>query len=352
MFLVLMTLVPLLMAIYIVKRLILPCDISLRLKMILTVFTLLFSQAAGINFVLYGTSFRTELVMILTSFCFCFIFMLFICCLLANLIGWIFGLFFPVFWIVFTAFGVCLLSMWLGTKQPSIHRLNFHAGLAQPVKIVQLTDLHIGSYFTKEWLAKVIDKVNALHPDIVFITGDIIDGSPHLLEPQLQPLTKINAPVYMVYGNHEYYYNLKQWVPVFERLGLHILENESVEANGLVIGGVGMPKADAFDFEKPDLDKTFKNTDENKVRILLSHYPEVFEDAIKYNVFLQLSGHTHGGQLFFPFNLMTKYSNKGYLKGLYQKDGKWLYVSTGTGLWGGLPMRLGTLPEIVEIILE
>ena len=352
MFLILMTMIPLLMAIYVAKRLILPCNLSLGWKLGLTGILLLFSQASGMTFLLFGTTFRTEKIMIISGFCFCLIFMLFICCLLANLTAFLTGLFMPIWSIWFAAFALAVLSLWLATKQPMIYHLKLNAGLENKVKIVQLSDLHIGSAFNGKWLSKVVEKVNALNPDIVVITGDLIDGNPIHLESELQPLKDIKAPIYMVYGNHEYYYGLARWIPVFERLGLHILENKVVLINDIALGGVGMPKADAFGFKSPDLKETFKNIQGEKVRILLSHYPQVFDEAVKNDVFLQLSGHTHGGQLFFPFTLLTKRANKGYVKGMYEKDGKRLYVSSGTGLWGGLPMRLGTLPEIVEITLE
>ena len=178
--------------------------------------------------------------MLISGFCFCLVFMLFICCVLASLTAFITGLFIPIWGIAFTAFWLAVLSLWLATKQPMIYHLKFNAGLGEKVKIVQLSDLHIGSAFNGKWLSKVVEKVNALNPDIVVITGDLIDGNPVYLESELQPLKDIKAPVFMVYGNHEYYYNLAQWIPVFEKLNLHILENEAVLINGIALGGVGM----------------------------------------------------------------------------------------------------------------
>ncbi len=348
------TLLTLLMAIYVIKRTILPLPVSVNWKMLFAGTILLSSQSAGIGFFLSSVfpSFRTETVMIVFGFLFSFIFILFICCLFVNVLAFLTGIFISVAWLVFAAFWLSVLSVWLATKQPSIHKMSWELGLREPVKIVQISDLHIGSGFTKEWLRRVVKKVNKRAPDMVVITGDLIDGRVQELSAQLEPLKDINAPIYMVYGNHEYYYGLKEWIPEFQKLGIQILENESVSVKGIILGGVGMPKAAAFGFKAPDIAETFKNMSPDKPRILLAHYPEVFNQAAANKVVLQLSGHTHGGQLFFPFNLPVRWANQGYVKGKYRQNESLLYVTTGTGLWGGLPMRLGTLPEIVEVILK
>lgn len=272
------------------------------------------------------------------------VFLLFLTIL--ALIGALFGLFFAPVWLFVAAGALVALSTFLGTRAPAIRRLKLKAGLDKPVKIVQLSDLHIGSGFGKRWLSDVVQKTNALAPDVVLITGDLIDGVPESLMDELMPLSQIKAPAYFVWGNHEYYYGLNKWRQAFEKLGLKLLENNAVLFLGLAIGGVGVPYADAVGAPAPDLAQTFARVPVTARRLLLSHYPEVFDKAIHHNVFLQLSGHTHGGQFFFPLSWPTKRANAGYLKGLYRKGNQFLYVSQGTGLWGGLPVRLGTYPEI------
>lgn len=348
-----LTVLTVLMAVFVIKFAILPLNISKGWKMFLSFLMLLFSQKMGIVFFLssFFPSLNSEPAMIILGFFFAFILFMFICTVVLCLLG-LFGIFLPIYSVFISAFILSAVGVFFAVQVPTVQQIKINANLNTPFKIVQLTDLHIGSGFTGSWLQKVVDKTNALKPDIVVITGDLIDGSPDVLDKELQPLKQLNAPVYYVYGNHEYYYGLKRWQKEFSALGLTLLENNSVDLGNIVIGGVGMPKAEHFGYPNPNLTKTFENTHPNKVRILLSHYPEMFDEAIKHNVLLQLSGHTHGGQLFWPFNLITKKANKGYLKGMYRKDKHYLYVSHGTGVWGGLALRLGTRAEITEFILE
>ena len=353
MFFFVLTIITALMAVFVIRFAVLPLKISKVWKMFLSFFMLIFSQKISIVF-LFSPScpvLNSEIAMIILGFLFAFIFFMFICTMILCFLG-MFGVFLPIYSVFISAFVLSCVGVFLGVKVPNVHRIKINAGLEKPFKIVQLTDLHIGSGFTGKWLQKVVDKTNALRPDVVVITGDLIDGSPSVLDKQLQPLKQLKAPLYYVFGNHEYYYGVERWRKEFEALGLNLLENSSIDLGNIVIGGVGIPKADRFNAKNPDLERTFKRADANKIRILLSHYPEVFEKATEHNVLLQMSGHTHGGQLFWPFNLMTKNANKGYLKGMYVKNGRYLYVSHGTGIWGGLPIRLGTHPEITEFILE
>ncbi|MBE6449567.1 MAG: metallophosphoesterase [Alphaproteobacteria bacterium] len=348
-----LTLITILMAIFIIKFSVLPLNISLKWKMFFSAIILLFSQKTGLVFFLspFFPQLNSEPAMFILGFFFAFILFMFLCTLFVCILAF-FSVFLPLYSVFITAFILSFIGVFMAVKVPSVHQITINAGLVEPFKIVQLTDLHIGSGFSGKWLEKVVQKTNALKPDVVVITGDLIDGSPDVLMNDLLPLKKLKAPVYYVLGNHEYYYGAGRWKKTFESLGLKLLENTSVDLGHFVVGGVGMPNASAFDETPPDLEKTFENSDLSKKRILLSHYPELFDEAIRQHVFLQLSGHTHGGQLFWPFNLMTKKSNKGYLKGLYQKGEHYLYVSHGTGVWGGLPLRLGTCPEITEIILK
>ena len=353
MFFFALTIMTILMAIFVITFAVLPLKISNTWKMVLSFLMLLFSQKTSIVFLLssFFPSLNSECMMIILGFFFAFVLFMFIWTVVLCLLG-IIGVFLPVCSVFVSAFILSAVGVFLAVRVPNAHQIKINAGLEKPFKIVQLTDLHIGSGFTGKWLQKVVDKTNALNPDVVVITGDLIDGNPTVLDKQLQPLKQLKAPVYYVWGNHEYYYGLERWQKEFASLGLNLLENSSVNLGDVIIGGVGMPNADRFGAKNPNLDQTFENANLDTTRILLSHYPEVFDEALKYNVLLQLSGHTHGGQLFWPFNLMTKRANKGYLKGLYIKDGHYLYVSHGTGVWGGLAVRLGTKPEITEIILE
>ena len=227
----------------------------------------------------------------------------------------------------------------------------------QPLKIAQLTDLHIGQGFNQKWLKQVVDKTNALHPDVIVITGDSIDNTVDQLLAQMEPLGQLKAPlgVYMVFGNHEYYYGPDAWEEAFEKMGISVLHQKHVllrsGAQTVALGGGTWGARYHPKRQDARLREIFDGVQLGVPRILLAHYPAVFPAAAQQDVLLQLSGHTHGGMTF-PINLITKAFNSGYLRGLYQEDGRFLYVSDGTGLWGGLPARIGTQNEITLITVK
>lgn len=259
--------------------------------------------------------------------------------------------------IFFLCVGLSIFSVWNAAQLPYIKKITIETPLWQskmPLKIVQLTDLHIGQGFDGVWLQKVIDKTNKLNPDLILITGDLIDNSPKELGEEMKRLLSLKAKggVYIVFGNHEAYHQENLWREFFKEIGLTVLQNENISltVNGqkIVLGGIDFganyreKEADKF------LQKTFNGADEMALRLLLAHHPHVFKKASQYNVFLQLSGHTHGGMIF-PVNLIVKLSNKGFLRGLYKNKESFLYVSDGTGLWGGFPARFGSFNEITLI---
>ena len=220
--------------------------------------------------------------------------------------------------------------------------------------IVQLSDLHIGPLLKRDWLQDVVRKVNALTPDSVVLTGDMIDGGPKTLKRDVQPLAKIVARhgVYGVTGNHEYYYGVHAWSSIFKKLGVDMLYNEhrviSVGEADLVIAGVPDPRAERFGDIPPDLEKALKDAP-NTTCILLAHQPSVAAD--NQNVDIQFSGHTHGGIMFFLKHIVASFNN-GFVQGLYKLDDKKLYVSPGTGIWNGFSCRIGVSSEITHIILH
>lgn len=221
--------------------------------------------------------------------------------------------------------------------------------------IVQLTDIHIGPFLKGAWLREVVARTNALSPDLVAVTGDMIDGSPVELKDEVAPLGNLQAKygVYGITGNHEYYFRIEKWLPVFAKLGITMLENEhrvlSIAGGAeLVIAGVPDQAALHYGGAGPNITTALAGAPDT-VRILMAHRPNGITG--RTNADLQLSGHTHGGHLFFLKWLISTF-NGGLVGGWYAVDGMKLYVSPGTGLWAGFSCRLGVPSEITHIILR
>lgn len=241
-------------------------------------------------------------------------------------------------------------------KAVSIHLQRFPSAL-DGTKLVQISDLHLGITVGREWLAEVVHRVNQLEPDIIAITGDLVDGFIHQIEDEIAPLADLKAKhgVFFVTGNHEYYFGAEDWIPAIEKLGIRVLRNESVligEAEAsFYLAGVDDYRARGFaPGHGQDMEKALNGRDLEKAVVLLAHQPLAFSQASELKVDLTLSGHTHGGQIW-PFSYIVGLQ-QGYLKGHYNgENGSQLYVNSGTYLWGP-PMRLGTRAEITQVELK
>jgi len=223
--------------------------------------------------------------------------------------------------------------------------------------IAQISDLHVGPTIREREVQRVVEQVNALKPDLVAITGDLVDGSVEQLRFATEHLGKLQSRFgsYFVTGNHEYYSGADDWRKELARLGVKVLSNERVTVGGDVsfdLAGVedwsGLATAGAG--EGSSLPAALAGRDPERSLVLLAHQPrrDFVAEAAKAGVELQLSGHTHGGQLV-PFNLIVG-ALFPYLAGLYQHDGMSVFVSRGTGYWGP-PLRLGYPPEIAKLVL-
>jgi hypothetical protein len=247
---------------------------------------------------------------------------------------------------------------WQSVKIPELHNMEIAIPqLPQDLDgytLVQLTDLHVGPLLKKDWLQQVVNKANAVHADAIVITGDLIDGFPHQTQNEVTPLADLRAAdgIFGVTGNHEYYYNAEGWTAVFRSLGIDMLHNEHhILRPGLILGGVPDPTEKRMGGAAPSVVQTFAQAD-NGIRILLSHQPHASEEIPAQGISLQLSGHTHGGLMFFLAPLIGAF-NQGYVCGLYQTAaGGSLYVSPGTGLWSGFSCRVGVPSEITRIKLR
>lgn len=226
--------------------------------------------------------------------------------------------------------------------------------------VAQLSDVHASKTFPGNWLAGVVDAVNAARPDLIVITGDLFDGTPRQRFDDLRPLRRLRAPlgVYACPGTHEYYSGLTAWRPRFSSLGILLLENDHVllRRNGaeLILAGLSDDVAERFDLPRPDIRQALGSTEASLPLILMAHRPHLVEQLKQLSrpgAALQLSGHTHGGQVF-GLDLLVRRVNKGYLRGLYEIGPVRLYISTGTALWSGFPLRLGVPSEIPLITLR
>lgn len=219
-------------------------------------------------------------------------------------------------------------------------------------RIVQLTDVHVGPTIGKRFIEDIVARVNALSPDVVAITGDLVDGSVEELAEHVAPLGKIVAKhgVYFVTGNHEYYSGADAWIAHLGSLGIRVLRNERVRiggAAGFDLVGIDDHTAKGAGHGS-DLPKALAGREPERACVLLAHQPRGIHLADELGVDLQISGHTHGGQLF-PWNFVVRLQQP-FVAGLHRLDRAQIYVSKGTGYWGP-PMRVGAPAEITEIEL-
>lgn len=222
--------------------------------------------------------------------------------------------------------------------------------------IVQISDIHVGPTIRQRYAEGIVEAVNRLKPDLVAITGDLVDGSVAELASQVAPVTRLASKhgSYFVTGNHEYYSGVTAWVAEIERLGIKVLHNQHVviERDGaqLVLAGVPDYSAGHFDAaHRSDPSAAMAGAPADAaVKILLAHQPRSAAAAEQAGFDLQLSGHTHGGQ-FLPWNFLVRLQQP-FTAGLHRLGRLRVYVSRGTGYWGP-PKRFGAPSEITEVRL-
>jgi predicted MPP superfamily phosphohydrolase len=225
------------------------------------------------------------------------------------------------------------------------------------LRVVQLSDLHASRLLQGPWQRAVVDKTNALDPDLILITGDIVDGTPAHRAADVAPLRDLKARlgVLAAPGNHEYYSNYKAWMAAFAELGLRVLSNEHVvirdKGRALVVAGTTDRNAARFGLPMPDIGAALSGAPKNAPVVLLAHQPRETGKNAEAGVDLQLSGHTHGGQIA-GLHFIVQAANEGFVSGLYRIGAMQLYVNSGAGLWNGFPIRLGRPSEITLITLR
>jgi hypothetical protein len=225
------------------------------------------------------------------------------------------------------------------------------------LRIVQITDLHVGPTIRGAYVRRVVRMANELAPDLYALTGDFADGSVARLARHMAPLAELlpASRAFFVPGNHEYYSGAAEWIAHFRSLNFRVLLNEyatlSIGGARIIVGGVLDPAARRFGSDQvPRPDLAAGLGEGPAFRLLLAHNPKLAPLAAAAGFDLQLSGHTHAGQ-FFPWTLAVHLVHAPHVAGLSRSGRLWVYVSAGTGTWGP-PLRFGTRPELTLIRLK
>ncbi|MFJ9685562.1 metallophosphoesterase [Streptomyces bacillaris] len=220
---------------------------------------------------------------------------------------------------------------------------------AHGFRIAVVSDIHIGPILGRAHTRRIVDAINSTSPDLVAVVGDLVDGSVADLGSAAEPLAGLRARhgSFFVTGNHEYFSGAEQWVNHVRELGLIPLENARVEMGGFDLAGVN-DIAGETEGQGPDFGRALGDRDRSRAAVLLAHQPVVIHDAVEHGVDLQLSGHTHGGQLW-PGNYLAELANPT-VAGLERYGDTQLFVSRGAGAWGP-PVRVGAPADITVVQL-
>jgi predicted MPP superfamily phosphohydrolase len=259
------------------------------------------------------------------------------------------------------AVGVAGTGVVLANSAPVVRRVPIRIPRLDPalagLRIVTFSDGHLSATYGGRRFERVVETVNAQRPDVVAIVGDLVDGEVAELREDVAPLADLVSAqgVFFVTGNHEYFVDTTAWLRHLPTLGVEVLRNERVP----ILGGdasidlAGIDDRTALRSGLPghgaDLDAAFDGRDDDVPVVLLAHQPVQVEQARAAGVDLQLSGHTHGGQLWpFDYAVLT---DQPVVEGWSQQGPTQLYVTAGAGYWGP-PMRVGARPEVTVIELQ
>jgi uncharacterized protein len=216
----------------------------------------------------------------------------------------------------------------------------------QGKKIAQVSDVHLGIMNGERLARKIAAIIDQQKVDYIFITGDLFDGIGDDLLKAVQPFDRLRPPIYYITGNHETYLGLEKVLSVIEKTKIRLLRDEIIDLGGVQLVGIDYPQRGW----KKDIQPLLEKLDQSQPAILLYHEPAQIETAKRYSVSLQLSGHTHNGQMW-PMKLFTTLVYKGFDFGFHQMGDYAIYTTSGAGTWGP-PMRIGSTAEVVIITVQ
>ncbi|MDB1087077.1 metallophosphoesterase [Streptomyces sp. ACA25] len=220
---------------------------------------------------------------------------------------------------------------------------------AHGYRIAVVADIHLGPVLGQAHCRRVVDAVNRTQPDLITVVGDLVDADVDDLRAAAAPLAELSARegTFFVTGNHEYYVGADQWTAHVRELGMEPLENARRELSFFDLAGVNDVAGEDYG-AGPDFEAALGDRDPQRTSVLMAHQPVLIHDAVDHGVDLQLSGHTHGGQLW-PVNYLAGLANPT-LEGLEKYGDTQLYVTRGAGAWGP-PVRVGADPDITVVEL-
>ncbi len=277
--------------------------------------------------------------------------------LIIKLLSWVLVFSFPLAVLRIILYGGALILSFFGLYKAWLPKVTSYEVKIKDLPeswdnktVVQISDVHLGPVYRERFFGRLLDRVQKLNPEAVFITGDLFDGMESDFAWLNHPFTKMTVPrgIYYSFGNHDLYLGFDRALELLKGNPVIILDNKMVEKDGLQIIGINYSFNKDFDLERVILEQV--GYDKTKPSILLFHEPKNIALAKKAEIDLQLSGHTHNGQLF-PFNYLAKLSYKGYGHGFFTEGDFSLIVNRGAGTWGP-PMRTSGQSEIVKIILH
>lgn len=369
--------------IYLTVRLLLPLRAGWKTKTALAVLLLFITQQHFINRVIFGGLASPEIpafFLLAQGWCFLLLVLLLVFTLLRDLVlvlGWITRKIRgsarptapqPVFSsgrrqaiMVTLAAGTAFWGLREAVGAPEVRNIELLVPrlpkALDGLSIVQISDMHASPLLQSAWVSALVDRVNALKPDLVLFTGDMVDGTPTVRAADVAPLRRLRANygIWGSVGNHEYYSDFSGWMKAFPALGMRMLLNQHavlhIQEHPLVLAGVTDVAAVRLGLPGPDLPAALQGAPQDAVRILMEHRPANAPANALHGIDVQLSGHTHGGQIL-GMNALVAQFNGGYLYGRYTADALKMYVTSGAGVWNGFPVRLGVPSEIPRIILR